>query len=180
MAEIMAPVVTGPKRTSKKGTLNNGLSVFSMASDNDPASPARDYGSPAPSQIGKPIKNLPGDALKEEGYDSDQTRSASPTGSFATMPPQQLPPKSAPGMRINTLLNDDAPTPPPAAAAAAAATATPIAPTPAPAPPKGPGRGNWGHRRKENQLAAAAAAAQQQTPQRQGMEDANGAVTSRP
>jgi Ino eighty subunit 1 len=125
-----------------------------MASDHDPASPPRDYGSPAPSHIGRSIKGIQASSVKEEGYDSDQTRSASPTGSYATLPPQ--PPKtSAPAMRVNALLNDDAPTPPPAAAS-----------TPAPAS-KGPGRGNWGHRRKENQIAAANAAAAQRPVEEQ-------------
>jgi Ino eighty subunit 1 len=136
-----------------------------MASDNDTASPARDFNSPAPSQGRgrsgqKPLKAA-SSVKTDDQYDSDRTRSASPTGS-AVAPP--LPPKQPAGMRINTILNDDAPI------SAPAGTTTPaVAPTPAPAPAlppvstaivtptpaKGPGRGNWGHRRKENQAATA-------------------------
>jgi len=126
-----------------------------MASDNDTASPARDYNSPAPSQgRGRGDPNpLKATSSTKTDDDSDRTRSVSPSGSVNAAPPLSVAPKQAAGMRINTLLNDDTP-PPPAAAAAVPAIAA-SAPTSAPAPSKGPGRGNWGHRRKENQAAAA-------------------------
>jgi Ino eighty subunit 1 len=129
-----------------------------MASDNDAGSPARDYNSPAPSQgLGRSVTGRPIQAagsIRDDQYDTDRTRSVSPSGS-QTM---ALPPKPAAGMRINTLLNDEAPTPPAAATPAPAPAPTPqplvAAPTPTPAPTKGPGRGNWGHRRKEKDVQA--------------------------
>jgi Ino eighty subunit 1 len=159
LATDLAPVITGPKRSSKKA-YNQGVGVFSMASDNDTASPQREYNSPAPSQgLGrsgaKPFKAA--SSIKtDDQYDTDRTRSVSPTGSIIAL---HIPPKQAAGMRINTILNDDAPTPPPVSVAAAPIAPTPPAstlpPIPTPAatstPGKGPGRGNWGHRRKENQ-----------------------------
>jgi Ino eighty subunit 1 len=123
-----------------------------MASDNDAGSPARDYNSPAPSQgIGRSVTGRQLQAagsIRDDQYDTDRTRSVSPSGS-QTM---ALPPKPAGGMRINTLLNDEAPTPPPAVAATAVPVATALTATPGPA--KGPGRGNWGHRRKEKEAHA--------------------------
>lgn len=146
-----------------------------MASENDAGSPARDYNSPAPSLgLGRSVIDRtiqPAGSVRDDQYDTDRTRSVSPTGSQTT----GLPPKPAGGMRINTLLNEEAPTPPTAAMAsaptpvpastpapAAAHVPTPIpapqplgaAATPTPAPSKGPGRGNWGHRRKEKEAQA--------------------------
>jgi Ino eighty subunit 1 len=159
LATDLAPVITGPKRSSKKA-YNQGVGVFSMASDNDTASPQRDYNSPAPSQgRGRgpnPLKAA--SSIKtDDQYDTDRTRSVSPTGSIAALP---APVQQPAGMRINTILNDDAPTPP-AVVAATPIVPTPVAtlpiastPIPTSTPVKGPGRGNWGHRRKENQASA--------------------------
>lgn len=130
---------------------NQGVGVFSMASDNDAGSPAREYNSPAPSQgLARSVRPIQAaGSIKEDQYDTDRTRSVSPSGSH-TMAPQ---PKPAGGMRITTLLNDEAPTPPAAPTPAPAPVST-AAPTPTPVPSKGPGRGNWGHRRKEKDTQA--------------------------
>ncbi|KAF2435133.1 hypothetical protein EJ08DRAFT_693024 [Tothia fuscella] len=196
LATDMAPVITGPKRSGKKGkyprflrdpkyrrdpkflrdrkyvasaaAYNQGVGVFSMQSDNDTGSPAQDYNSPAPSQ-GFAQKLKGSGSVRTDDYDSDRTRSASPTGSVNAQP---LPPKPSGGININTLLNNNTPTPPADVSAPIAPlpVLTPIAAAPAPAPavttpapessanvslkPKGPGRGNWGYRRKENQANA--------------------------
>ncbi|QDS72833.1 hypothetical protein FKW77_006915 [Venturia effusa] len=179
LATDMAPVITGPKRSSKKA-YNQGTGVFAMQSDNDAGSPARDFNSPAPSQgLGRSLVHGQVQASgqgRDDQYDTDRTRSVSPSGSQN----MALPTKPAGGMRINTLLNEDAPTPPAAAVVAQAHAAAPIpasaptstsmpmptltpapapqpivaAATPTPAPSKGPGRGNWGHRRKEKEAQA--------------------------
>lgn len=128
-----------------------------MASDNDTGSPAQEYNSPAPSQgLVRSLQRSKGagSVRTDDQYDSDRTRSASPTGSMAAKPTT--------GMNINTLLNNDSPTPPAAAnTSTGKTTVTVIQPVPAasPAPTKGPGRGNWGHRRKENQGGGSSAAA---------------------
>ncbi|KAF2405642.1 hypothetical protein EJ06DRAFT_552994 [Trichodelitschia bisporula] len=102
----MAPVVTGPKRGGKRSYTQNP--VFSVMSDD--ASPARDFTSPAPSASTSRRSKALATALKTEHHsDTDRTRSASPDA--------HTPAKPA-GMRVNTLLNDEA-------------------------PKKGPGRGNW-------------------------------------
>ncbi|KAK7532163.1 uncharacterized protein J3D65DRAFT_95143 [Phyllosticta citribraziliensis] len=126
LASDTAPVVTGPKRGIKKGFTNNP--VFSVASDDGSLTPGREHHSPAPGSFrasGRskpPLKALQADY----GSDTDRTRSASPP-SIAGYPT-----RITPHMRINNLLNDEAPS-------------TPAAPTP---PAKGPGRGNWGPRNK--------------------------------
>ncbi|KAK8237538.1 hypothetical protein IWZ00DRAFT_563301 [Phyllosticta capitalensis] len=133
LASDTAPVVTGPKRGIKKGFTNNP--VFSVASDDGSMTPGREHHSPAPGSFrasGRskpPLKALQADY----GSDTDRTRSASPPSI------SNYAPRIGPHMRINNLLNDEAP-------------ATPPAPTP---PTKGPGRGNWGPRNKGTPSTAA-------------------------
>ncbi|KAF3041441.1 hypothetical protein E8E11_007821 [Didymella keratinophila] len=110
LASDMAPVVTGPKRTNKK--VFNQNPVFSVVADDGASTPGRDRQStPNGSVKGRGKLNK---SMLERDYpsDTDRTRSVSP------------PAKATPNMRINTLLNDDAP-------------------MSTPAPSKGPGRGNW-------------------------------------
>ncbi|RDI87255.1 hypothetical protein Vi05172_g2972 [Venturia inaequalis] len=195
LATDMAPVITGPKRSSKKA-YNQGVGVFSMQSDNDAGSPARDFNSPAPSQgLGRSFvqgQTQASGQSRDDQYDTDRTRSVSPSGS-QTM---ALPPKLAGGMRINNMLNEDTPKPPPAAVAQTPAsapipTSTPMplsvpvptlvpaplpivaAATPTPGPSKGPGRGNWGHRRKEKE-------AQAQQPTSAPVITSSGRISTRP
>ncbi|KAF1984611.1 hypothetical protein K402DRAFT_395630 [Aulographum hederae CBS 113979] len=126
----MAPVVTGPKRGSKKNFNNNP--VFSVVSDDGAGTPQRDDGSPAPS-LGTSVRSARGGkhiqagaSRMEDPYDSDRTRSASPPAMAST----------GKAFRINTILNDEAP---------------PTAPPPV---PKGPGRGNWRRNRDPNATSA--------------------------
>jgi Ino eighty subunit 1 len=110
LASDMAPVVTGPKRTNKK--VFNQNPVFSVVADDGASTPGRDRQStPNGSVKGRGKLNK---SMLERDYpsDTDRTRSVSP------------PAKATPNMRINTLLNDEAP-------------------MSTPAPSKGSGRGNW-------------------------------------
>ncbi|KAF2749906.1 ino eighty subunit 1 [Sporormia fimetaria CBS 119925] len=122
MANDMAPVVTGPKRNGKKAAAFNQNPVFSVLADDGTSTPGRDRQSPSHGSgrgRGKLAKSI-----MERDYpsDTDRTRSASPPGSVYNTGK-----KSTPNMRINTLLNEDAPSSSPA--------------------PKGPGRGNWSRSR---------------------------------
>ncbi|KAF2740553.1 hypothetical protein EJ04DRAFT_482701 [Polyplosphaeria fusca] len=127
LASDMAPVVTGPKRTNKKAFNQNP--VFSVLPDDGASTPGKERQSPSHGSARGRGKKL----IAERDYasDTDRTRSASPPASVYNTTIK----KSTPNMRINTLLNEDAP-----------------ATTPA---PKGPGRGNW--RRNPNGRAKAAA-----------------------
>lgn len=133
LASDMAPVVTGPKRTNKKAFNQNP--VFSVVADDGASTPGRDRQSPShgknPHFFSTPFNQpLQGSARgrgsklarslieRDYGSDTDRTRSASPPGSVYNTGK-----KATPNMRINTLLNEDAPVSSPA--------------------PKGPGRGNW-------------------------------------
>ncbi|KAL5401356.1 hypothetical protein PMIN03_011585 [Paraphaeosphaeria minitans] len=134
LASDMAPVVTGPKRTNKKAFNQNP--VFSVVADDGVSTPGRDRQSPSHGTISllcsleAPSLTPPGSARgrgsklarslieRDYGSDTDRTRSASPPGSVYNTGK-----KATPNMRINTLLNEDAPASSPA--------------------PKGPGRGNW-------------------------------------
>ncbi|KAF3005758.1 hypothetical protein E8E13_006934 [Curvularia kusanoi] len=110
LASDMAPVVTGPKRTNKK--VFNQNPVFSVVADDGASTPGRDRQStPNGSVKGRGKMNK---AIIERDYpsDTDRTRSVSPAA------------KATPNMRINTLLNDDAP-------------------MSTPAPSKSAGRSNW-------------------------------------
>ncbi|KAF1920265.1 hypothetical protein BDU57DRAFT_438414 [Ampelomyces quisqualis] len=116
LASDMAPVVTGPKRTNKKAFNQNP--VFSVLADDGASTPGRDRQSPSHSSArgrGKLAKSI---IERDYPSDTDRTRSISPPGSAYNTGK-----KATPNMRINTLLNDDAPASSPA--------------------PKGPGRGNW-------------------------------------
>ncbi|KAF1950660.1 hypothetical protein CC80DRAFT_482245 [Byssothecium circinans] len=112
----MAPVVTGPKRTNKKAFNQNP--VFSVLADDGASTPGKERQSPSHGSArgrGKLAKTM---VERDYPSDTDRTRSASPPGSVYNMAK-----KATPNMRINTLLNDDAPVTTSA--------------------PKGPGRGNW-------------------------------------
>ncbi|KAF2842710.1 hypothetical protein M501DRAFT_17874 [Patellaria atrata CBS 101060] len=132
LASDTAPVVTGPKRGTKKSYNNNP--IFSVHSDDGTNTPTGDHQSPAPSSTqghprnGTKIKLQPTSKIAlEYPSDTDRTRSASPSGSIGPGN-NNHPPKSSPGMRINQLLNED------------------MSGTPAQATlsvKKGPGRGNW-------------------------------------
>ncbi|KAF1998013.1 hypothetical protein P154DRAFT_524333 [Amniculicola lignicola CBS 123094] len=117
----MAPVVTGPKRTNKKGFNQNP--VFSVLADDGASTPGKDRQSPSHGSArgrGKLAKSL---FERDYPSDTDRTRSASPPNSVYNTGK-----KATPNMRINTLLNDDIP-------------------GSSPAPSKGPGRGNWSRNR---------------------------------
>ncbi|KAF2441375.1 hypothetical protein P171DRAFT_367025 [Karstenula rhodostoma CBS 690.94] len=117
LASDMAPVVTGPKRTNKKAFNQNP--VFSVVADDGASTPGRDRQSPSHgSARGRGSKLARSLIERDYGSDTDRTRSASPPGSVYNTGK-----KATPNMRINTLLNEDAPASSPA--------------------PKGPGRGNW-------------------------------------
>ncbi|KAH6629806.1 hypothetical protein C7974DRAFT_395270 [Boeremia exigua] len=95
LASDMAPVVTGPKRTNKK--VFNQNPVFSVVADDGASTPGRDRQS-TPNGSVKGRGKLSKSAVERDyPSDTDRTRSVSP------------PPKATPNMRINTLLNDDAP-----------------------------------------------------------------------
>ncbi|KAF2015966.1 hypothetical protein BU24DRAFT_492146 [Aaosphaeria arxii CBS 175.79] len=120
LASDMAPVVTGPKRTSKKAFNQNP--VFSVLADDGASTPGKDRQSPSHGSgrgRGKLAKSL---IERDYPSDTDRTRSASPPGSVYNTAK-----KGTPNMRINTLLNEDGPSSSPA--------------------PKGPGRGNWSRNR---------------------------------
>ncbi|KAF2109116.1 hypothetical protein BDV96DRAFT_616091 [Lophiotrema nucula] len=154
LASDMAPVVTGPKRTNKKGecalpatrscepkwpsnkpTVFNQNPVFSVVADDGASTPSKERNqSPSHGSArgrGKLAKSI---IEREYPSDTDRTRSASPPGSVYNTAPK----KGTPNMRINTLLNDDAP-------------------SSTPAPSKGPGRGNWSRNRKAKLEAQALA-----------------------
>ncbi|EUC35448.1 hypothetical protein COCCADRAFT_90868 [Bipolaris zeicola 26-R-13] len=123
LASDMAPVVTGPKRTNKKGFNQNP--VFSIAADDGTSTPGRDRQSPSHGSArgrGKLAKSL---IERDYPSDTDRTRSASPPNSVYNTAKKM----ATPNMRINTLLNEDGP-----------ASASPA--------PKGPGRGNWSRNRQ--------------------------------
>ncbi|KAF2280881.1 ino eighty subunit 1 [Westerdykella ornata] len=112
----MAPVVTGPKRSGKRGFTQNP--VFSVLADDGATTPGKDRQSPSHGSArgrGKLAKSI---LERDYPSDTDRTRSASPPGSVIGTAK-----KGTPNMRINTLINDGA------------TTLTPA--------PKGPGRGNW-------------------------------------
>ncbi|KAF1846028.1 uncharacterized protein K460DRAFT_313073 [Cucurbitaria berberidis CBS 394.84] len=120
LASDMAPIVTGPKRTNKKGFNQNP--VFSVLADDGASTPGRDRQSPSHGSArgrGKLAKSI---IERDYPSDTDRTRSVSPPVSVYNTGK-----KSTPNMRINTLLNEDG-----------------LASTPA---PKGPGRGNWSRNR---------------------------------
>lgn len=134
----MAPVITGAKRSGKRGgpgpTYSNNP-VFQVASeDGGISSPSRDPNSPAPPpppRGGYKAKPL---TLKEYASDTDRTRSASPPppppvvvgGQMGMFKP------TTGGMRITAMLNETAS---PEAAGEGGAKAK-----------GGPGRGNWRRR----------------------------------
>ncbi|KAL5114766.1 hypothetical protein ACEQ8H_007328 [Pleosporales sp. CAS-2024a] len=121
LASDMAPVVTGPKRTNKKSGFNQNP-VFSVLADDGASTPGRDRQSPSHGSArgrGKLAKSI---IERDYPSDTDRTRSASPPGSVYNTGK-----KATPNMRINTLLNDDAPASSPA--------------------PKAPARGNWARNR---------------------------------
>lgn len=137
LASDMAPVVTGPKRNTKKAFNQNP--VFSVLADDGASTPGRDRQSPSHGkQATSYLTNYRGltmtgsargrgklaRSIIERDYpsDTDRTRSVSPPLSIYNTGK-----KSTPNMRINTLLNDDVPASSPA--------------------PKGPGRGNWSRNR---------------------------------
>ncbi|KAF2133993.1 hypothetical protein P153DRAFT_363018 [Dothidotthia symphoricarpi CBS 119687] len=133
LASDMAPVVTGPKRTNKKAFNQNP--VFSVLTDDGASTPARDRQSPSHGSSrgrGKLAKSI---IERDFPSDTDRTRSASPAGSVYNMS-KKMPATSTstatatPNMRINTLLNDDAPVSTPAS--------------------KAPSRGNWTRTRAPN------------------------------
>ncbi|KAF1941415.1 hypothetical protein EJ02DRAFT_404687 [Clathrospora elynae] len=102
LASDMAPVVTGPKRTNKKGFNQNP--VFSIAADDGASSastPGRDQ------SRGKLAKSI---IDREYPSDTDRTRSASPPNSVYNTAKKV----ATPNMRINTLLNEDDPASSPA------------------------------------------------------------------
>jgi Ino eighty subunit 1 len=161
----MAPVVTGPKRTNKKVFTQNP--VFSVLADDGASTPERGRQSPShgTESISKPLiimlTTMSGSARgrsgklaksiieRDYGSDTDRTRSVSPPVSIPNTG------KKMPNMRINTLLNDEAPVSTPA--------------------PKGPGRGNWS--RKGNASAKGFTSRLEQGNSQDGQSPAGNAPT---
>lgn len=109
--------------SSNNITAFNQNPVFSVLADDGASTPGRDRQSPSHGSArgrGKLAKSI---IERDYPSDTDRTRSASPPGSVYNTGTA----KKTPNMRINTLLNDEAPSSTPA--------------------PKGPGRGNWSRNR---------------------------------
>jgi Ino eighty subunit 1 len=144
----MQPVISGPKRTSKKSeclqrsqtspspstinmksTVYHTNPVFSVHTNLSTEERGSRVNSPAPVKGGTRNKFIQAAPKREYPSDSDQTRSTSPAHRNS---------KQRAGMGVLTVLNDES--------------------SPVPAPkPKGPGRGNWRRNKDPNAVASAAA-----------------------